>query len=515
MLGNTLSRLLGLVREQVIAATMGGGLETSAFTAASAVPTMAYDLLVSGAISAALVPVLSAYVDTDEREQSRAVSALLTVVALTLAIAVTLLGLIAPILSTLLGNGFDKEARTLIAYLIRLMLPSVLFTGTAGFLTAVLYARQRFTLPAFSVAMYNLGIILGGVLLTGQFGITGLVVGVLAGAALQMAIELPALRGLHVRPTMEFSHPIVRLVLKLYAPVALGLAISNLGVILDRYLASQTGDSSIAAMRFATSLVQLPLGLIATAVSFAVLPALSRQARVLRSDEALRVGPSAFALEHSPYVATLRTGMKVILTLIVPAAIGLAVFREPLIQVLFERGAFGRESTTLTALAFLGYLPGIPFAALDQVMIFAFYARTDTRTPMLVGVVALFVYAVVALSLAHPLGMLGLVLANTAQTVFHATVLLWLLSRTLPGIVDRALGRFLLRVLGAAGTMGLGCQGLLVAALPRITTGLEVALLVVTGIAFGAVMYAASMSILCTRESRQVHALLIGLVQRR
>ncbi|MHB0870138.1 MAG: lipid II flippase MurJ [Chloroflexota bacterium] len=279
MLGNVLSRLLGLVREQVIVALFGLKTATDVFTAASTVPTMVYDLLVSGAISAALIPIFTDYADAeDKRDLSRVVSVVLGLTTAALALVVALLVIVAPWLVDVLVVGFDEEVRELTTYLVRLMLPSVLFMGVAGILTATLYARQSFTLPAFSVAVYNLGIILGGVLLAGRIHVTSLAVGVLLGAMLQVTIQWPGLRGLRLRPALDLSHPGVRAILKLYAPVALGLVVSNIGVIIDRNLASQTGEGSIAAMKVATTLVQFPLGLVATATAFAVLPTLSRQA---------------------------------------------------------------------------------------------------------------------------------------------------------------------------------------------------------------------------------------------
>ena len=279
MLGNIISRLLGLVREQVIAALFGTRIATDIFVVASTVPTMVYDLLVSGAISAALIPVFTSYADKRDREElGRIISVVMSMATVALALVVAFLILVAPLLVDVLGAGFDEKARALTTYLVRLMLPSVLFMGTAGILTAALYARQSFALPAFSVAIFNLGIILAGVLLAGRLHVSSLVIGVLLGTMLQVAIQLPGMKDIRLRPAFDLSHPAVKTILKLYAPVALGLIVSNMGVIIDRYLASQTGEGSLAAMRFATTLVQFPLGLVATATSFAVLPPLSRQA---------------------------------------------------------------------------------------------------------------------------------------------------------------------------------------------------------------------------------------------
>jgi putative peptidoglycan lipid II flippase len=528
MLGNVLSRLMGLVREQVIAALFGVQFATDVWVITATVPTMVYDLVISGAISAALIPVFSDYADERRRDElSRIVSAVLSVATLALAFVVAALLLLAPQLVALLGGGFDQELRALATYLVRLILPSVLFMGMAGVLTATLYARRNVTLPAFSVAAYNLGIILGGLLLAERIGVMSLVAGVLLGALMQVAIQLPGLRGLRLRPVLDLSHPGVRTILKLYAPVALGLIVTNIGVIIDRNLASRTGEGSLAAMRFATTLVQFPIGLVATATSFAVLPALSRQATAesMREEDPEprrhedtkdeeETHHSSPITHHSSYADTLRMGMKMILVLIIPAAVGLVVLREPVVRLLFERGLFDADATALTALAFLGYFPGIAFAAVDQLLIFAFYARKDTRTPVVVGVFAIFVYLAVALALIQPLGMLGLVLANSAQMTFHAVVLLWLLSRVVQGVVNRDLGLFVAKVLGAALLMGLVCQLFLVAALPLAATGPGVALLVAAGAALGAAVYLGAVTLLRVREARDVWVIVMRRLRR-
>lgn len=520
MLGNVVSRLLGLVREQVIGALFGTTVATDVFTVASAAPTMVYDLLVSGAISAALIPVFSDYADSpDQARFSRVVSAIMSLAAVALAVVVAVLVLLAPQLVELLGGRFDGEAKALTTYLARLILPSVLFIGTAGVLTAALYAKQNFALPAFSVAAYNLGIVVGAVLFAGQLGVTALVAGVMLGAVLQLAIQVPGLRDLSLRPSLDFSNPGVRAILKLYAPVALGLVVSNTGVIIDRNLASGTDEGSIAAMRFATTLVQFPLGLVATATSYAVLPTLSRLAGSESSEPGRSVvatSKGAHAVEvaagsrPSHYAATLRMGMKMVLVLIVPAAVGLAVLREPVVQLLFQRGQFDEPATARTALAFLGYSPSIAFAAIDQLLVVAFYARKDTRTPVLVGVLAIGVYLVVALSLVGTYGMMGLVLANTVQTTSHALVLLWLLNRVVPDVLSWELAGFAGRILAASAVMGAACWLIAVFGGPLATDGPRLAVLVGAAAAAGAVVYAVGLALLRVEEARTVWSVLLS-----
>jgi putative peptidoglycan lipid II flippase len=484
-LGNVASRLLGIVREQVIAGLFGATGVTDAFVAASTVPTMVYDLLIGGAISAALIPVFSEYADERPVDFGRVGSTVINLAALALTAVVALAIPFAPELITILGVGFAPQIRQQAIDLVRIILPAVLFLGLSGVTTALLYARRQFALPAFVVTVYNLGIIVTALALGGSLGTASLVLGIVIGAFLQIALQAPGLRGFQYSFTVDLRHPGVRRIARLYLPVMAGLAVSQVGVLIDRNLASQTGEGSMSAMRFATTLVQFPLGLVGSAVAFAVLPTLSRHAAASTT-----AGSGA-------YRATLARGISMVLMLIVPASVGLTVLREPLVQLLFQHGAFNAEATARTALAFLCYSPSIPFAAVDQLLIFAFYARQNTVTPVLVGVVGVAVYLVVALTLLPSLGMAGLVLANSAQWIVHALVLLALLWRAIGGLRGYGLGRSTLKVLVAGLAMGLAvlaarpAMGALTAGGGLAGLALELAALVGLGlVVFGGVALA-------------------------
>ena len=443
-LGNVASRLLGIVREQVIAGLFGATGVTDAFVAASTVPTMVYDLLIGGAISAALIPVFSEYADDRPGDFGRVGSTVINLAALSLIAVVALAIPFAPELITILGVGFAPQIRQQAIDLVRIILPAVLFLGLSGVTTALLYARRQFALPAFVVTVYNLGIIITALALGGSLGTTSLVLGIVIGIVRRIALQAPGLRGFRYSFIVDLRHPGVRRIAHLYLPVMAGLVVSQVGVLIDRNLASQTGEGSMAAMRFATTLVQFPLGLVGSAVAFAVLPTLSRHAVA---------GPATTG--GDAYKATLARGISMVLMLIVPASVGLAVLREPLVRLIFQHGAFNAEATARTALAFLCYSPSIPFAAVDQLLIFAFYARQNTLTPVLVGVVGVAVYLAVALTLLPTLGMAGLVLANSAQWIVHALILLVLLWRVIGGLRGYGLWWSTLKVLVAGLTMGL------------------------------------------------------------
>lgn len=447
MLGNVVSRLLGLVREQVMAALFGATGATDAFVAASAVPMIVYDLLIGGAISAALVPVFVDHRD-DSKRLWEVASALLTLAALTLCGLALVLAAAAPLLISLLGTGFDPAQQEQAVAMVRVMLVAVVLQGLAGVLMAVLYAQQRFAAPALTPAIYNGAIIVGALALHPWLGVGALVAGVLLGAAGQLGLQLLTVRRLHYRPMLGLDREEVRLALRLYAPVGAGMLVTIVGIVIDRNLASRLDDGSMTVMGYATRLIQFPLGLVGVAVSSAVLPTLSAHAS---TDDTARL---------DEYRSTLISGTRLILFLMLPALVGLVLLHEPLVRLVFERGQFTTADTSRTSLALLAYAPQLPFTALDQLLIVAFYARKDTRTPVLVGVVTVLLYLGSALLLIGPLGVTGLALANAIQNSAHGLILFGLLQASLGSLMTPALAGYLARVIGACAAMALAVIGL-------------------------------------------------------
>ncbi len=419
-LGNAASRALGLVREMVIAYYFGASGQVSAFRVAAQVPVLLYDFLIGGMLSAALVPVLSDYARTrSRREFIQLVSVLVSVFTVVLAVVVLLLELAAPQVAHLLAGGLDAYDSTLLPLttrLIRIIAPAVWLFSMAGVVTAVLYTLERFTFPAIATAVYNLGIVIAAPLLAGRLGVTSLAIGILAGSTAQLLLMVWDMRraGVRVFFSLDFHHPALRRMLLLYLPIAAGLLVSLFQIGLDRRLASTTGAQSIAWMANATTLQQLPLGLISVAISLASLPRLSQY----------------FAAgEEAAYRQTLGRGLRMVLLLIVPAAIGLWFLGKPLTQALFQRGSFTAGDTQAVAAALNIYVVGMIFAAIDFPLNFAFYARNNTLLPAIVGVLSVAIYMLVAFSLIDRLGYLGLVWADSAKQAGHALIMLTLLYR--------------------------------------------------------------------------------------
>lgn len=443
-MGSLVSRVLGLVREMVIAALFGATGQVSAFRVAAQVPTLLYDFLVGGMLSAALVPVLSDYARRGRREFTQVAAALTAFFVVLLTALVIVLELAAPALANLLAGGFHASEPALLAlttHLIRWTAPVVWFLSMAGVMMAILYAQQRFTAPALATAIFNFGIVIAAPLLAQQIGIFSLAVGLLLGSLAQLALmALDARRaGLLVRPRFDGRHPALRRILWLYLPIAGGLIVSLFQVGLDRRLASGAGEQSIAWMANATTLQQMPLGLISVAISLAALPRLSQH----------------FAAgDERAYRQTLASGVRMVWMLVLPAAVLLWLLGTPITRLLFERGAFLPTDTEQVVRALNVYLIGMLFAAIDFPLNFAFYARFNTWLPAAVGVVSVLIYIAVALALVQRMGFLGLVWADTAKQTGHAVMMVFLLWRVVGRLEAQTLAGFALISLAGGAMAG-------------------------------------------------------------
>ncbi|MDP9370928.1 MAG: MATE family efflux transporter, partial [Chloroflexota bacterium] len=244
---------------------------------------------------------------------------------------------------------------------------------------------------------------------------------------------------------LDLRHPAIGRIFLLYAPIFIGLFANTFGQIIDRSLAAQAGRDALGAMRYATTLQQLVLGLVAAGIALGALPALSRQAE---------------AGDEAGFRQTLAAALRLTTVLIAPATAGLLALAGPLIAIVFQHGATDAADARLIGLALVWYLPGTLFAAYDQVLINVFYARRNTLTPQLVGVAAVALYVAVEIALVGRFGMVALVGAISVQWTFHALVMFWLARGLLGDEGRRAFGRTLAVCFGVSAAMGLLAFGL-------------------------------------------------------
>lgn len=500
--GNIASRVLGLAREMVKAQLFGTSPLLAAFQAAAYVPTSLFDLIIGGMVNSSLIPVFSDYATKERREELWAVlSMVLSVATVVLLLVVALVELFTPQVAWLVGtlNFQDEELSAVSIHLMRLTTPAVFFLGIASILTGVLYALRRFTLPAFIGAAFNATIVVVALLWPGE--IDALVWGLLLGSLLQLLLQLPALRDARIRWRLNWSHPAIRRILKLYAPILAGLVFNQLAIMLSYNLAIRTGDRSLNYMNYATTLYQFPIGLVVTALSIATLPTLSRQ-----------------ALAHlGEFKQTLAEGLRMVLALILPATTGLFALAVPIMALLFQYGEFTAEDTARTATVLRVYLFGMPFAAVDQMLVFASYARKDTWRPALVGFFSIVVYSVTALLLLRPLGLLSLMVADAVKHIVHALIMVWLLRRQLGGLAGYGVVSSGLKSLLAALVSGAAAYAAVtaLATLPLQPDGPGGRLLaVIVGGAVGVLIFAVAAWSLNIQEIRSLSHMLQRRLQR-
>ncbi len=505
--GTVFSRLVAVPRESLIAGLFGDGKITNSFTIAENVLTIFLDLLLSGVASAVLVPVLSEYVGEGQRERlSALVGKLLTLMVVGGGLMLLLLEVGAEWVAfamTGIGGRPSSYDRALVISLTRWILPALVLLGVASVLQSTLYALQRFTMPALSLAARNAAVVLSLVLFGQVLGIYSMVVGILIGAVALVFLQLLGFRGTGIvlRPSFAWRDRDLLRIGTLYLPVFLGLLLNSAALIIDRNLAERASEHGVAAMRFATQVQQLAVGLVVTAINVATLPRLAR----LEAEG-----------DTAGFGQTLALGMRIVTALVLPVAFGLIVLAQPIVTLLFYHGKTTAAGASEIRIALIGYAIGLPFIAWDQLLLFAFYARKNTRTPVIVGAFAVGVLLAVSFALVAPLGVLGLVLANTAQFAFHAGVMFWLARRHITAFDTADFGRTLVR----AGSVALVMAG--VVALVAALIGREVgsagfvaeAVAVIVPVVAGSVVYGVGVWLLKIEEARLLVTAVRGKLRR-
>ncbi|MBX6770704.1 MAG: murein biosynthesis integral membrane protein MurJ [Chloroflexi bacterium] len=469
------SRLSGLLRDAAIGYRFGTSPELAAYYAANRVQDVIFQVVAGAAVASAFIPVYSAYLARDTPEKGWEMLSIFLTFSVVIFLPLAFLGMaVVPWIMPLLVPQFPPAYQELAAQLARIVLIAPLFFALGCFATSVLNAHGRFFLAALAPTCYNLGILIGAVLLARWLGIYGLALGALIGSILFLAVQLPGLRqiGAVIRPRLDLRHEGVRAVVQLMGPRALGLAVTQVNFLVTLNLASSV-PAWIPSLNFAWMLTMLPLGVFAMAISTAVFPALAEHGAAQQSDE-LR--------------DTLVSAARFILYLTIPASIGLIVLGQPIVRVLYQRGEFTPESTALTARALRLYALGLLGMAVTEIVTRAFYALHDTLTPVKVGALALIVNVGLAVALVRPLGLEGLALATAAASTVEGGLLFLLARRRIPGLDPRLLVPSAAKSLAAGLLMGAGVMAFtgLTAPLSSSLGGVPV---VAGAVILGAVIY--------------------------
>jgi putative peptidoglycan lipid II flippase len=508
-IGNIASRVLGLVREIVKSNLYGTSSLLGAYTVAVLVPMTLFNLITGGEmVSSSLVPVFSDYATKEKRpELWRIVSMVLSMATAILTIIVILVVWFAPQVAWLAGaRNFDDQTLVPITVkLMRLATPAVLFLSISSVLTGTLLALKRFTLPAFTGAVFNGTIVVVALLRPDE--ISSLVWGLLLGSFFQIVLQAPGLRDGHIRLTYYWRHPAVRRILILYTPIVVALIVNQIAIWISYNLAITTGDNSVTYMTYATTLYQFPLGLVVTAVAIATLPTLSRLATSYR--EAVDSHSDEAAQRLNEYKETLAGGLRLVITLILPAAAGLFALAIPIIALLLEHGEFTSEDTLITSKVLRVYIIGLVFAAVDQMLVIASYARKDTWRPALVGVISIVIYTITAFALIKPLGLLSLMVADAVKHAVHTLIMIWILRRQVGNLSGYKIGTALLKsvIAGiAVGIVAYLCASMLGGVLEHDTFLSRLAIVAAAGFA-GLATFIIAVLVLDMRDAKSLRQL--------
>jgi len=429
MVAVLLSRLLGLWRDRLLAGTFfayGGEWQLDVYFAAFRLPDMVFQLLVMGALSAAFIPVFSRYLDESEAEAWHLASAVITLAAGIFVVIAVLIFIFAQPLSRLIAPTFADRELSLMVQLTRIMLMAQFFFILSNFFTGILQSHQRFLLPALAPIAYNLGIILGILVLSPKWGIYGPTIGVVIGAFLHLLVQTPVLwrLGFVYKPVFDWGHRGVKRIAKLMLPRTLSLAVSQIELTVAVFIATSLTAGSLSIFYLAQHLSDLPVGLFGLTIGQAALPALSKEA-----EQNLDNFKDIFL-----------SSCRQILYLSLPMGALLIVLRIPLVRIVFGAKAFPWEATLLTGKVVAIFALSVFAQALIQLLVRGFYALQDTLTPLLISIFSVILSVSLSFWLVFGLkmGLIGLSLAITLATLAQTVMLFVVLEKKVNGFNKKA-----------------------------------------------------------------------------
>lgn len=450
------SRILGFIRDMVIAKFFGTAFYAQAFVVAFRIPNLLRDLIGEGAVNSAFVPVFSEYVAKDEGkiEFWRLANTVLNLV-LGFLMILTLLGILfAPVIVRLIAPGFihEPEKLNITVSLSRYLFPYIILIGLSACFMGILNSLKDFSSSAFGPCLLNLSMIICVVVFRGN--IVALASGVLIGGILQLSIQIPGLlrKGLRLEQKLSCKHPEVKRIGWLLLPRVFGTSIYQLNIFVDTILASLSsivGEGAVAALYYANRIFQFPLAIFGLALAQAALPTMSVQ--VAKND----IGELKKTLEFS---------LGSIFFINLPAAVGLIILCEPITKILFERGEFSAYSTKITSLVLFYYCFGLVFYGGVKILVSAFYSLKDTLTPVKTAAFCLVVNIVFNLILMWPLKVGGLALATSISGASNFCILFFILRKRLGKLNEKLLFTSVFKTFFASLLMGL----FLILTLPKL-----------------------------------------------
>ncbi|MGB7876798.1 MAG: murein biosynthesis integral membrane protein MurJ [Anaerolineales bacterium] len=502
MFAIVLGQIAGLIRG-ILVADAFPATELDAFFAANRVSETLFTLLAAGALGSAFIPTFTGLLAKDDKTTAwKLASSIANLLILTLSFLAVLAAIFAPqIVRYALAPGFSDAPAlfSLTVNLLRIQLVSAVLFGIGGLIVGILNAHQVFLIPALTPSMYQLGMIFGVLVLAPGMGIYGLAWGVVVGAVLYLLLQIPSLlkQKITYSPVLGLDNSAVREVFRLMGPRVLGAAVVQLNFWVNTWLASQMVYGSVAGLQYGFSTMLMAQAAIAQSVAIAAMPTFSIQFALGKLDE-MRT--------------SLASSIRGVIFLALPASVGLILLRKPIITMLYQRGEFDVRMTELVTWALLWYAAGMIGHSVMEILTRAFYAQHDTKTPVIVGAIAMglnVVFSFAFSSLFENIGWMphgGLALANTVATALEVTVLLIIMRKRLNGLNDLHILRGGLQSI--SGTLAMSFAVLLCL---RLLSDRSAGFLSISGIAAGGLVYALTMMVLRVPEWNT----LVSVIRRR
>jgi len=419
------SRILGLIRDIILARLLGASASADAFFVAYRVPNLLRELLAEGSMSSAFIPVFTEYHTLRTKRETWELASAAFTTLLSIVTLITLIGVVvAPTIVWLLAPGFHDEPTQLemTTILTQVMFPYLIFISLAALTMGMLNSLRAFAAPALAPVFFNICVIAAALFLAPLLDepVIGVAIGVVVGGLAQFVMQLPSVhkRGFLFQWRFDPGHPGVRRIGWLIVPSLLGTSVTQINITVNTILASYF-DGGPTYLFYGMRLIQFPLGIFGVALATAILPTLSAQAAKGSMDELRQ---------------TVGFGLRMISFIILPAMAGLMLLRVPIVHLFFEHGAFTAADTAGTAVVLLGYAVGLWAFAGMRIIVAAFYSMQDTKTPAIAAVTAMFINILLALWLMGPLEYAGLALATALSAMVNITILVFVLTSRLGGI---------------------------------------------------------------------------------
>ena len=442
-----ISRILGYIKDMILAVFFGATGLSDTFFVAFRIPNLLRELFAEGSMSSAVIPVVTEHqTKYGDEEAKRLVRIIFTSITIFVGLICVLGIIFAPAIVTAIAPGFlnmpDKFSLTVL--LTRLMFPFLLFISLAAIVMGALNTRRIFFIPAVAPAMLNITIIAAVLLLAPgmEQPIIAVAIGVAIGGLVQFAFQLPSFfkNGYSLTPQYDFRHPGLKKISILILPATMGMAVAQINIFISTILASYLVEGSITYLYYSMRLIQFPIGIFGVAMGMAVLPTLSEHA-VKGDFDSLR-SDFSFAL-------------RLLFFMTIPAMAGLIALREPIVNILFQRGRFDYAATIGTSQALLFYSLGIWAMVGVRIVTVSFYSMQDTKTPVKVAVIALLTNIILSLIFLGPLQHSGLALANAIASSVNFTALFFMLRKKLGRVEGRKIAASFIKISTASAVTGL------------------------------------------------------------